>query len=108
MDIPDQLQEVRIFFADDGFVAVLEEVPCPFVSLVEGNGVPGHQFPHNLAERSKPGAQEHVKMVRDQGPGVALGLGLFQDTGKATEEGFPILIILEDFSSFYPPCHYML
>ena len=47
-------------------------------------------------------------MIRDQGPSAALGLGLFQNSGKATEEGFPILIVLENFSSFYSPCHYML
>ena len=47
-------------------------------------------------------------MVRDQGPGVALGLGFLQDICQAIEEGLTVLVILEDLSSFYPPGHYVL
>ena len=42
MDVADQLQEVRVFFADDGFVAVLKEMARTFMSFVEGDGVTGH------------------------------------------------------------------
>jgi len=39
------------------------------VSLVEGDGITGHQTAHDLAERCLAGALEQVKVVRDQGPG---------------------------------------
>ena len=46
--------------------------------------------------------------VWDQGPGVALGLGFFQDICQAIEEGVAVLVITEDLSSFYPPGHDVL
>lgn len=47
-------------------------------------------------------------MVWDQGPGVALGLGLFEDICQAIEEGVAVLVIAEELSTFDSPCHYML
>jgi len=49
-----------------------------------------------------------VKMVRDQGPGVTLGLGFFQDDGESFKEGFAVLVVLEDLSAFYSPGHDVL
>ena len=47
-------------------------------------------------------------MVRDQGPGVALGLGFFQDDGESFKERFAVLVIAEEFSSFDSPGHDVL
>lgn len=47
-------------------------------------------------------------MVRDQGPGVTLGLGFFEDDGQALEKGLPVFVISEELSSLYSPGHYML
>ena len=63
MDVADQFQQVCIFFAHDGFVAVLEEMACPFVAFIESDGVSCHQFPHDLAEGCRAGAQKKVKVV---------------------------------------------
>lgn len=51
MDVSDQLQEVRVFLADDGLVSVLKQMTCPFVSLIKGDGISCHETPHDLAER---------------------------------------------------------
>lgn len=53
MDIADQFQKIRVFFADDGFVAVLEEVTAAFMSFVEGYRISGHQTAHDFAERGR-------------------------------------------------------
>ena len=42
MDIADKFQEIRIFFADDGFIPVLEEMAAPFMPLIEGDSMAGH------------------------------------------------------------------
>ena len=55
MDVANKFQEIGIFFADDGFVSVLEEVPRAFMSLVEGNGVSGHEAAHEFAEWGRTG-----------------------------------------------------
>ena len=65
VNIANQFEEVWVLFADDGLVSVLEEMACPFVAFIKGDGVSGHAFAHNLAEGGRAGAQEKVKMVRD-------------------------------------------
>ena len=47
-------------------------------------------------------------MVRDQGPGVALGLGFFEDDGQAFDEELAIFVIAEEISSFDSTGHYVL
>jgi len=47
-------------------------------------------------------------MVRDQGPGVTLGLGLFQDAGQAVEEGLAIRVVEEELATFDSPGHDVL
>jgi len=47
-------------------------------------------------------------MIRDQSPGVALRLGLFQYAGEPFEERFAVFVIEEDLSSFYSPGHDVL
>lgn len=53
MDIAYELQKIRVLFADDGFVAVLEKVAASFISFVEGDGISGHETTHDLAERDR-------------------------------------------------------
>ena len=47
-------------------------------------------------------------MVWDQGPGVALGLGFFEDDGQAVEERLAVFIVAEELSSFNSPGHDVL
>jgi len=108
MDIAYEFQKVRILFTDDGLVAVLEKMPTASVPLVKGYGIPGHKPAHDFAERGSSGAQQGMKMVWNERPGVALGPGLIQYIRKAVEEGYAVLIVLEDFLSFNSPGHHML
>ena len=78
------------------------------MSFIKGDGIAGHQFAHDLAEGCRAGAQEKVKMIWDQGPGIALGLGFFQDICQAIEERVAVLVISEEVSSFYAPGHDVL
>jgi hypothetical protein len=41
MEVADEFQKVRLFLDHDGLVAVLEEVPDPFVTAIESAGVSG-------------------------------------------------------------------
>ncbi len=47
-------------------------------------------------------------MVRDQGPGIALGLGFFEDDGETFKEGVAVLVVSEKLSSFNSPGHDVL
>ena len=47
-------------------------------------------------------------MVRDQGPGVALGLSFFEDICQAIKEGVAVLIVSEKLPSFDSSGHDVL
>ena len=47
-------------------------------------------------------------MVWDQGPGVALGLGFFEDICQAIEEGVSVLVVSEKLPPFNSPSHDVL
>jgi hypothetical protein len=108
MDVADQFHEIRIFFADDRFVSVLEKVTTTFVSFVECNSVSSHEAAHDFTEWGRAGTQEEVKMVWNQGPGVTLRLCFFKDDGQAIEEGVAVLVVSEKFPPFNAPGHDVL
>ena len=41
VNIPDQFRKIGIRLAQDGFVTILEKMPVPPVSAVEGNHISG-------------------------------------------------------------------
>ena len=47
-------------------------------------------------------------MIRNQGPGVALRLGFFEDAGEPFQERLAIFVIKEDLSSFDAAGHHVL
>ena len=47
-------------------------------------------------------------MIWNQGPGVALGLGFFEDSCQAIKEGVAVLVISEKLPPFYSPGHDVL
>ena len=88
--------------------SILKEVIRAFVSFVEGNSITGHETAHEFAEWRRTGSQKEVKMVWDQSPGVALGLGLFEDICQTIKERFTVLVVPEDLCSVYDASHNVL
>ena len=86
MGVADEFKEVRVFFTDNGFVAVLEEMAAAFMAFIEGHGIAGHKPAHDFTEWGRAGSQEEVKMVWDQGPSIALGLGFLKDHSKSFQK----------------------
>ena len=41
VDVADQLAKVRLFLAENRFVAILKQVAVPVMTAVEINGMPG-------------------------------------------------------------------
>jgi len=78
------------------------------VFFVEGDGITGHETAHYFAEWGGACSQEEVKMVWNQGPGVTLGSGFFEDAGEPFQERLTVLVVEEDLSSFYSPGHDVL
>ena len=47
-------------------------------------------------------------MIRNQGPGVTLCLGFFEDVGEPFQKRLAVLVVEKDLSTFYSPGHYVL
>ena len=108
MDVSDQLQQIRVFFPDDGFIAILKQVPHPFMPVIEGHGISGHEPPHDGAQRCLSGPYQQVEMIGNQGPRVTLGLGFLQDLSKSCQENFSVVVIPENLAALNPSGHDML
>jgi len=99
MDIAHQIQEIGIFLAKDGFVAVLKKMPVASVAAVETAGVTRQQSAHDTGDRDTPGAEQQVKVVGHQGPRIAGRLGFRQDRAQALYKVLPIEIFAKNQSS---------
>ena len=78
------------------------------MTFVECDRITGHKAAHDSTYRSWPSSQQQVKVVRNESPGIALGLGFFKDQSKAFQKSLTVFIVFEDLSSFNSPCHHML
>lgn len=97
MDIADQLQQIGFFLAENGFIAVLEQLTMPPVPFVEGHGIAGEQTPHGCSDGGWSGSQQEMKMIGDERPGKAGGGGINQDSTEAFQEVVSVTVITEDF-----------
>jgi len=102
MNVAHQLQEIGVFVADNGLVAVLKKMSGSLVAQIEHHCVTGQQAPHDLGQGSFFWLQQKMKMVVEQGPGVAVGFGLRQEEAEAGKEIEAILIVKEN-GSFLDP-----
>jgi len=84
MNVTYQFQQVDILLAQNGFVAVLEEVAVSLVSAVIPKGITSQKPPHDCGDRKGAGSEQEVKMVWNQCPSIASCSGFFQDIPKSS------------------------
>jgi hypothetical protein len=63
--IPDKLKEIWIFFANNGFIAVLKDMSCPVMAFVKRDGVAGQKTAHEILEFDGVRAEEEMEVVGD-------------------------------------------
>ena len=93
MDIAHQFQEVSIFLAEDGFVAVLKKMSVASVSAIETAGVSCQQPAHDTGNRDIPGTEQQMEVVGQQCPRVAWRLGFRQDHAQTPYEVVSVQVI---------------
>lgn len=108
MDIPDQLQKIWFFLADDGSVPVLEKMTDAVMPKVETDGVTGKKAAHEEGELVLFRTQQQVKMIGHQTPREAGGLRLEKEFGEMLEEASTVLVIEEDIALLDSPHHNVL
>ena len=103
MDVADQLQQIGLFLAEDGFVSVLKQMPASFMTAVEAHRISGQQTAHDCTHRNIAGPHQKVEMIWHQGKGIAGSSGLQQNGTQSFQKIIPVLVILEDTAPFDPP-----
>ncbi len=69
-------------------------------AMIEPDGIPGEQAPHYGRQGDHAGAQEHMRMIRHQRPGVTNRLRFGQKPRQPGEEILPILVVPDDVPPF--------
>ena len=108
MNVAYQLQKIGFFFADDGLVAVLEQVAGSVMSKIEIDCIPGKEATHEAGKLQPVAPQQKMEMVRNQRPGVAIGFGVEQQPVKPFNKTSAIGIVEKYFCSLDPADDYML
>jgi len=105
VEVPDELQEVRVFLHHDGLVPILEEVAPPAMAAVEGPGVAREERAHAAREGPPPGADQEMRMVREEGPGIQRPGPLRRQRGQARDKVRPVGLVPEERGPLDPPHH---
>jgi hypothetical protein len=103
VDIANQLEQVRLFLAQDGLVTVLEKIPVTLMAAVERRRVSGQQAPHDRRQRNAAGAEQQVHMVGKQCPGVTRGPRRPENISYPIEESGAVHFIANDRLPLDPP-----
>lgn len=106
--VANQLLEVSLLLANDGFVAVLEKMAVASVPVVEADYIAGQQPSHHRSDGNLAGAHKKVGVVWQKRPGVAAGFRLRKKISQALEKILSVLGISEDLSALDPPDHDMV
>ena len=101
MDIANKFEQICIFFADDGFITVLEQVAGTFMTEVKGDCVTGKEPFHEPGKRDVFGAQQQMEMIGHKRPGKTLSAGRFELSGKAPDKIEAVIITKKDIALFY-------
>jgi hypothetical protein len=99
VDVTDQLQEVGVLLADDGLIAILEEMARPVVSQVEINGVPGKEPAHERPETGHAWPEQKVNVIGHQRPGEAVGAVLDEEFRETPKKAPTVAIVPEDIAT---------
>jgi len=105
MDVPGQLQQIRVLFADDGLVPILKQTAVPLVPPIEIDHIPGEQ-PLQAPEK-RPPARSHQEMevVRHEGPRIDGQAPVLRQLREPIHEIRPVLVTPEDFGAVDAPTH---
>ena len=99
VDIANQFEEVGIFLADDGFVAVLKEMPGTVVTAIEIDGIACEKSAHEGGEPAMAGAEQQVNVVGHQRPGEAFDASLDEEFGQGLEKPAAVGIVPENVAT---------
>jgi hypothetical protein len=103
MNVSDEFQKIGILLAQDRLVPVLEKMPVPTVTQIEADRIPGQKPAHQSSDWSSPCSQEEVKVIGEDGPGIARCFCSLEVRSKPFQKIIAVIIIEEDLAPVDPP-----
>src|SRR4030042_1608543 len=108
MDVARELQQVGVILADDGLVAVLEEVPVAAMAAIEVDHITGEELSHAGGEGLLDCPHQEMEMVGQERPSVDGKISPLAETAEAAQEILPVPIVPENPGPFDPSADYMM
>jgi hypothetical protein len=108
MDVADKGQKVVVFFAEDGFVPVFEQMPGSAMPSIIVLGIPGEEFSHNRGYAVFTTLKQNMGVIAHENPSVYFALPISDILTKALQESGPVLFVFEDSSFIDTPHHDMM
>jgi hypothetical protein len=108
MDIADKGQKVVVFFAENGFVSVFEEMPRPIMAAIVVLGVPREEFSHDRRYALFATLKEYMDVIAHEDPGIDPAFALSDILTQALQEFRLILFVFEDDGLIDTPHHDMM
>ena len=105
MNIADKGKEVVVFIAEDGLVAVFEEMTGAAVFAVEVLGIPREELSHDRGDTVFAAPEQDVDVIAHEDPCVNRAFSFFDVLAKPFEEAGFIFVVSENIR-FVDPSHH--
>jgi hypothetical protein len=105
MDVANQGQKVFVLIAEDGFVAVFEEMAGAAVTTIKIECVPGEKFAHGSGNARLTALENEVNVIVHQDPSVKNALPFRDNSTESFEKPDFVLVVSKDVRLVDAPNH---
>lgn len=102
MNVPNQFQQIGIFLAQNGLIAILKKMSPAVVTSVVADHITGQQSSHQFSDRRIARSKQEVGMVIEQCPGKTAGIRLFYQVTQTAKKIGAILFVFKNTLSIDP------
>ncbi len=103
MNVPNERQKIGRFLADNRFIAIFEEMACPFVTTIIVLSIPGELLSHDRRNSIFAAFKENMDMIGHQDPCVYFAVSCCDIFRKPLHECMLVMIVLKDWRPVYSP-----
>jgi len=108
VNIANQFEKIRLLFANDRFIAIMEEMAAAVMPQVKIDRIPGKEATHQKGQLRVFWTEQKVKVIWQNCPGEAIGFGVLEQIREAAYEDFPVLIVEKNLAFLDPTGDYVL
>jgi len=106
--VADQCEKVIIFVAEDGFIAVLEQMAGALMATVVVLGIPGELFSHDAGDAVFAAFKKNMNVIVHEDPGIDGTFPIDHILSEAFQKSRLVLIVVEYVCLVDSPHHDMM